>query len=180
MANPNPPHRSPNIVPHEVTQDKIKLGHAPPLSPVHADDAPIANLFEELHGLSHNKCISDPRETTGLTPARKKHGAPICHASYLRVGSAIQEQLAKQLSSLLHVSNSVAEGNNCLSDNFVVSSGGDAATNLYVDALSPNDNDYNPTPEYLIPPPQRWNEKKFNTKSSEPKLVLDRSFMCFL
>ncbi len=53
-------------------------------------------------------------------------------------------------------------------------------TNLYVDALWSDDDDYNPTPEYLIPPPQRWHKKKVNTKSSNPKIVLDRSFMCFL
>jgi hypothetical protein len=155
MADPNPPPRSPNIAPHKVTQDKIKLAHTPPSSPIHANDAPIVNLFGKLRRLSQNKRISGPRETARLTPTRKKHGAPIYHASYLKARSVIQEQLAKRLLSSLHVSNSVTEGNNCLHDQLIVSPDGDAVTNLDVDAASSNDNDYNPTPEYLILPHQK-------------------------
>ncbi len=180
MADPNPPPRLPDIVPQNVQSGQNKACTCSPLSSVHANDTPIANLFGESHGLSHNKRISNPRETTGLTPARKKYGAPIHRASYLKVQSAIQEQLAKWLSLLLHVLNSLAEGNNCLSDQPVVPPNGDAMTNLDVDVLSSDDDDYNPAPEYLIPPPQRWHKKKINTKSSKPKVVLDRSFMWFL
>jgi hypothetical protein len=147
MADPTPPPCLPNIVPHEVTQDKIKLAHAPPSSPVHANDAPIANLFGESHGLSQNMCISAPRETIKLTPAKKKHGTPICLASYLKARSVIQEQLAKWLLlSLLHVLNSVAEGNNCLHDQPVISLDGGVMTNLDVDAVLSDNDDYNPTP----------------------------------
>jgi hypothetical protein len=138
----------PNIVPHEVTQDEIKFAHAPPLSPVHADDAPIANLFGKLLGLSQNKCISAPRETTGLTPARKKHGTPIHRASYLKAHSVNQEQLAKRLLLSLHVLNSVAEGNNGSRDQPIVSPDDDAMTNLAMDAVASNDDDYNLTPKY--------------------------------
>jgi hypothetical protein len=159
MANPNTLPHLPDIVPHKVTQDKIKLAHAPPSFPIHADDTPIANCFGDLRGLSQNKCIPGPRETTGLTPVREKHGAPICHASYLKAQSVIQEQLAKWLSSLLHVLNSVTEGDDGLCDQPIVSLNGDAATNLNVDATSSNDDDYNLMPEYLIPPSQRWHKK---------------------
>jgi hypothetical protein len=129
-----------NIVPHEVTQAKIKLAHAPPLSPLHGDDAPIANLFGEFCGLSYNKRISNPRKTTRLTLARKKHGTPIRRDSYLKAQSVILEQLAKRLSLLLHISNSIAERNNHSSDQPVVPLNGVATTNLYVDGLL-SDND---------------------------------------
>jgi hypothetical protein len=67
-----PPTRLPEIAPHEGTQDKIKLAHAPPLSPIHANDTPIANLFGKLRGLSQNKRISAPRETTALISIEKE------------------------------------------------------------------------------------------------------------
>ncbi len=36
---------SPSLIPHGITIDKIKLAHAPSLSPVRANDAPVVNLF---------------------------------------------------------------------------------------------------------------------------------------
>jgi hypothetical protein len=65
----------------------------------------------------------------------------------------IQEQLAAEQSSL-HGSNRVAEGNNSLCNQPVVNPDGDAAPNLNDDAVSSNDNEYNPTPKHLPHPPQ--------------------------
>ncbi len=57
---------------------------------------------------------------------------------------------------------------------------GDATPNLNKDAASSNNDEYNPTPNYLLPPPPRQHKKKVNNKSSELNVVIDRSFMCFL
>ncbi len=88
----------------------------------------------------------------------------------------IQKQLAKWLKTSLHVSNSLAGGDNAQP---VVSPDGEAAVDVDEDAASSDNDEYNPMPELLPPPPQR-NKKKATTKGSDPKLVLDRNFMCFL
>ncbi len=77
----------------------------------------------------------------------------------------------------LHISNSIAGGDDAQP---VVSPNGEAAVDADKDAASSDDNKYNPMPEYLLPPPQQQNKKKATTKGSNPKLVLDRNFMCFL
>ncbi len=85
----------------------------------------------------------------------------------------IQEQLAKRLETSLHVSDSVAGGDDAQP---VVSPNGESAVNVDEDASS-DDDKYNPAPEYLLHPPPRRNKKKATTKGSNPKLVLDRNFL---
>jgi hypothetical protein len=51
----------PSLVPHGITLDEIMLAHAPPLSPVHANDAPGVTLFCGLQGVSQNKRLTLPR-----------------------------------------------------------------------------------------------------------------------
>ncbi len=84
----------PSLVPHGITLDKIRLAHAPSSSPVRADDAPVANLFCGSRGVSQNKRLSLPRETSGHTPARKKHGGTTRCASSVKAQEAIKEMLA--------------------------------------------------------------------------------------
>jgi hypothetical protein len=91
-SEPSP--SSPSLVPHGVTLHEIRLAHAPSSSPVHADDAPVANLFCGSRGVSQNKRLSLPRETSGHTPARKKHGGTTRRASSVKAQGAIQEMLA--------------------------------------------------------------------------------------
>ena len=47
-----------------------------------------------------------------------------------------------------------------------------------VDDLA-NTKDYDPVPVVTTPPPKSW-PKTVRNKNSEPKLILDRNFMCFL
>ncbi len=89
----------------------------------------------------------------------------------------IQQQLVKWLEMSLHVSNSVAEGDDAQP---VMSPNGEAAVYDDEDAVSSDNDEYNPTPNYLLPPPPQWNKKKATTKGSNPKLVFDRIFLCFL
>jgi hypothetical protein len=89
----------------------------------------------------------------------------------------IQEQLAKRLKMSLHVSNSIAGGDDAQP---VKSPNGEAAVDVDEDTASSDDGEYNPTLEYLLPPPPQRNKKKATTKDSNPKLVLNRNFMCFL
>jgi hypothetical protein len=92
----------PSLIPHGITLDKIRLAHAPPLSPVRADDALVANLFCGLQGVSQNKKLSLPRTKLGHTPARKKRGGTTHRVSSVKARGEIQEMLAA-----LHVDNSV-------------------------------------------------------------------------
>jgi hypothetical protein len=94
-----------SLVPHGITLDEIRLAHAPPLSPVRANNAPVVNLFCGLQGVSQNKRLSLPREMSGHTPARKKHGGTIRHASSVKARGAIKELLAT-----LHVDDSLDRG----------------------------------------------------------------------
>ncbi len=89
----------------------------------------------------------------------------------------IQQQLAKWLKMSLHVSNSIAGGDDAQP---IVSPNGEAAVDDDQDAASSDDDEYNPTPEYLLPPPLQRNKKKATTKGSNLKLVLNRNLMCFL
>jgi hypothetical protein len=84
----------PSLVPHGVTLNKIRLAHAPPSSPVRANDAPVMNLFCGSRGVSQNKRLSLPRTKLGHTPARKKRGGTMRRASSVKARGAIQEMLA--------------------------------------------------------------------------------------
>jgi hypothetical protein len=95
----------PSLIPQGVTLDKIRLTHAPPLSPVHADDAPVANLFCNLQGVSQNKKLSLPRAKLVHTLARKKRGGTTHCVSSVKARGAIQEMLA-----ILHVEDLVNHG----------------------------------------------------------------------
>ncbi len=94
MADLTTPPRSPNLVPHEVTKGAINIGHAPQSSPVHADNAPVANLFCDSQGVSQNKRLSLLREKLGHTPARKKQGGRTSRTSSVKARGAIWELLA--------------------------------------------------------------------------------------
>ncbi len=174
MDNPNPPPRLPNIVPHEVTKGKINIARAPQSSPARAAKAPVANLFGNLRGFPPlNKHLSAPKETTGLTPARKKHDRMTHQASSVKARGAIQELLAAELSSL-HVEDlfdGCAESSN-LHQTIVTPDGDDALHES-------NDDKHHPKSKVSIVPPQRQHNK-VHKKTSEPKLVIDRNFMCFL
>ncbi len=174
MADPNPPPRLPDIFPHKVTKEEMNIVHTLQSSPARAAEAPVANLFGDLHGFPPlNKRLSTPRETTGLTPARKKHGRTTRRASSVKARGAIQELLAAELSSL-HVEDSF-DGCAELSDlqQTIVTPDGDNALH------ESNNDDYHPKSIVSIVPPQRQHNK-VHTKTSEPKLVIDGNFMCFL
>jgi hypothetical protein len=89
----------------------------------------------------------------------------------------VQEQLAKRLETSLCISNSIAGGDDAQP---IVSPNGEAAVDVDKDAESSDDDEYNLTPEYLLPSPPQRNKKKATTKGSNPKLVINWNFMCFL
>jgi hypothetical protein len=153
MANPNPPPRS-DIIPHKVIKGEINIAHAPQSSPVRAAKAPVANLFGDMLGFPPlNKRLSSPRETTGLTPARKKHSRTMHSASSVKVRGIIQELLAAELSSL-HVEDSFdgcAESSN-LHRTIVTPVGGNTLHKS-------NDVDYHPKFVVSVVPPQRQHNK---------------------
>jgi hypothetical protein len=171
MADPTPPPRLHDILPHKVTKGEINIAHVPQSSPVQAAKAPLANLFGNLHGFPPlNKHPSSPRETTGLTPARKKHGGTTRRASSVKARAAIQELLAAELSSL-HIEDlfdGCAESSD-LHWTIVTPDGGNA--------LHESDNDdHHPESVVSIVPPQRQHYK-VHKKTSKPKLVIDRKFV---
>ena len=107
MTNPFPPPRSPDCPPHEVTHAEVIITQAEPSSPMCADEAPVANLFGGLLGVTQNKRPSIPREKSGHTPARKKHGDATQCASSVRAQAAIQDTLSSEMCTL-HVDNSIS------------------------------------------------------------------------
>jgi hypothetical protein len=178
MANSTPLLRSPNLTPHVVIYDKIMLPHAPHLSPVHANDAPVANLIAFARGGSQNKHVPTPREKTGHTPARKKHGGVMRHALFAKARGAIQELLALELFCIPSLT-ALLKAAILHRIPPIVTPIGDAPANIKNNGLSSNDDDYIPMPEsLLLPLPTQ--KHKVNNKKSKPKVVLDRSFLCFL
>ena len=141
------------------------------------DKSPVVNLFGGLLGFTLKKIQSIEREKSGHTPARKKHAHTTCRASSVWVRFAIQEALSAEISSL-HVDDSLS-GRVELSDDcrtMIVTPDGDEDDERISD--SADDSDYddalvaNPTPKSL--------PMNIRNKKSEPKLTLDRSFVCFL
>ena len=136
---------------------------------------PPENIFS---GFFQSKRVSAPRETTGLTPAKKKHMNMTCLASSLKTRthcasslktqSAIQEALATEL-TLLHVDNS--SNLHCMT--IITPNGNKAANGLPKDS---DDDDYHPNS--IVPLPLKQHKKMVQV--SETKLVVDRKFMCFL
>ncbi len=163
-SEPSP--SSPSLIPHGVTYDEIRLAHAPSLSPVRADNAPVANLFCGSQGVSQNKRLSLPRETSGHTPARKKHGRTTRRASLVKAQGAIQEMLAA-----LQVDDESSDLHRpIVTPNCNVARVGD-----HEDDSSDNE-DYHPMSGH-VPPPSSCLPKQ---KKIEPKIILDHSFLTFL
>ena len=106
MTEPPPPPRSPNCAPHEVTHAEINIAQTAPPSPVHPDASPVANLFCGSQGVSQNKRTSIPRDKSGHTPARKKHGNATRRSASVKARVAIQEALSAEMSTL-HVDDSL-------------------------------------------------------------------------
>jgi hypothetical protein len=142
------------------------------------DESPVTNLFGGSLGLTLNKRQSIEREKSGHTPARKKHGHTTCRASSVWARVAIQEALSAEMSSL-HVDDSLSRRVELLDKcrTMIVTPDGDEDDEQCIDNLA-DDSDYddapvaNPTPK-LLP-------RKIRNKKSEPKLTLNRNFMCFL
>jgi hypothetical protein len=156
----------PSLIPHGITLDKIRLAHAHTLSPMRADDAPVANLFCGLRGVSQNKRLSLPREKSGHTPARKKHGGTTRCTSSVKAQGAFQEMLAA-----LHVDDkSSALHRPIVSPNCNVAGAGDRKDD------SSNDEDYHPMSVHIPPPPSCLPKQK----KIKPRIVLDGGFMTFL
>jgi hypothetical protein len=148
MTDPTPPPRSPDLIPHAVAKGEINIAHAPPSSPVCAHDSLVANLFHDLREVTQNKRPSTPREKSGHTPARKKHGRTTHWASSVKAQGIIHELLSAELSSL-HVDDSlhiVAE----LSEmhRMIVTPDGDDSDDGMNES---DDNDYHPPSD--APPP---------------------------
>ncbi len=174
MANPPPPPKPPYLVPHNVTQNKIIIAHAPHLSLVHANanDAPVANLFCDVCTFSQNKLHSFPREKTGHMLARKKHGRSMRCASSIKACAVVQEQLASE-PTLLHVS--LSTGNDSVDLNGTIDShDGNNANDRHNDGNTSNGNYYHPT---SVGPPLPLCKPAH--KKIEPMIVLDHTFMTF-
>ena len=178
MAEPPPPPRSPDCPPHEVTHAEVNIAQAAPPSPMRPNEAPVANLFGVSQGVTQNKRSSIPREKSGHTPARKKHGDTTQHASSVRMRVAIQEALSAKMSTLQvddSLSGCIESSDHC--QTMIITPDRDYDDNQRVND-SANDKDYDPAP-IANPPPKSWPNRVQN-KNSEPKLILDRNFMCFL
>jgi hypothetical protein len=139
----------PSLIPDGITLDKKRLAHAPPSSPVRADDASVANLFCGLQGVSQNKRLSLPRVKLGRTPARNKRGRTMRQASSVKAQGAIQEMLAA-----LHIDDLVDRGAKLtdlhlpiVTPNCNVAGVGD-----HKDDTSDNE-DYHPDTTGHVPPP---------------------------
>ena len=138
------------------------------------DKSPVANLFGRSLGFTLNKRQSIEREKSGHTPARKKHGHTMCHASSVWARVAIQDALSAEMSSL-HVDDSLSRRvellDKCQTMN--VTPDRDEDDEQRIDNLA-DDSDYddapvaNPTPT-LLP-------RKIRNKKSEPKLTLARQW----
>jgi hypothetical protein len=142
------------------------------------DESPVTNLFGGSLGFTLNKRQSIEREKSGHTPARKKHGHTTCRASSVRARVAIQEALSVEMSSL-HVDDSLSRHvelpNNCRT--MIVTPDGDEDDEQRIDD-SADDSDYDDAP--VANPTSKSLRRKIHNKKSEPKLTLDRNFMCFL
>ena len=142
------------------------------------DKLPVANLFGGSLGFTLNKRQSIEREKSGHTTARKKHGHTTCRASSVRARVAIQEALSADMSSL-HVDDSLS-GRVDFSDycrTMIVTPDGDDDDKQRIDDLADN-SDYDDVP--AANPTLKSLPRKIRKKKSEPKLTLDRNFMCFL
>jgi hypothetical protein len=171
-TDPTPPPRSPDLVPYAVTKGKINIAHAPPSSPVCAHDSPVANLFCDFQEVTQNKRPSTPREKSGHTPARKKHGRTTHRASSVKGQGVIPELLSAKLFSL-HVDDSlhgVAESSEV--HRMIVTPDGDDSD----DGMNESDDD-NYHPPSNAPPPSSRPPPPRNQKKTEPKITLDCSFM---
>jgi hypothetical protein len=171
MTNPNPPPHLPDLIPHKITKGEINITHAPQTSPICVNDAPVANLFCNLQGVSQKK-ISIPTARTGHTPARKKQNRTTCHTSAVKARLANQDLLAA-----LHVEKSFDCG--AASSDLhltVVTTDGYNARDGHNKGNTSDDDDYYPTSIVHPPPPSRLQTKK----KIEPKIVLDCTFMTFL
>jgi hypothetical protein len=128
---------------------KLNIAHAPPSSPVRANDALVANLFGGSQGASQNKRLSLPREKSGHTPARKKHGRTTHCASSVKAGGAIRELLAA-----LHVDDSFDRGAGSLDlHRPIVTPDCNVAGVGDLDDDTSNDENYHPTSGHVPPPP---------------------------
>ena len=178
MTEPPPPPRSPDCAPHEVTHAEINIAQAAPHSPMRPDESPVTNLFGGSLGFTLNKRQSIEREKSGHTPARKKHGHTTCRASSVWARVAIQEALSAEMSSL-HVDDSLSRRvelpDNCRT--MIVTPGGDEDDEQRIND-SADDSDYDDAP--VANPTSKSLPRKIRNKKSEPKLTLDRNFMCFL
>ena len=94
------PLRSPDCPPHEVTHAEVNITQAAPSSPMRTNKTLVANLFGVSQGVTQNKISLIPREKTGHTPVRKKHGDATQRASSVRARIAIQEALSAEMSTL--------------------------------------------------------------------------------
>ena len=142
------------------------------------DKLPVANLFGGSLGFTLNKRQLIEREKSGHTPARKKHGHTTCRASSVRALVEIQEALSAEMSSL-HVDDSLS-GRVDLSDycqTMIVTPDRDDDDEQRIDNSADNI-DYDDAP--VANPNPKSLPRKIRKKKSEPKLTLDRNFMCFL
>jgi hypothetical protein len=142
------------------------------------DDLPVANLFGGSLGFTLNKRQSIEREKSSHTPTRKKHGHTTCRASSVRARVAIQEALSVKMSSLhvnVSLSRRVELPDNCR--RMIVTPDGDVDDEQRIND-SADDSDYDDAP--VANPTSKSLPSKIRNKKSEPKLTLDRNFMCFL
>ena len=175
MTNSIPPPGSPNIVPPGVTNAKINIPNKPLSSPVPPNVAPVANLFSGLLGVTKNKRPLIRREESGHTPARKKHGNTMCRASSVKTRIAIQDALTADMLSL-HVNNPCDELSYQPMTAVITPNGNCGDADGDRGNAESDDEDYSPDP--ITPPNQQ--QKRVKKKKSDPKVVLDRNFMCIL
>jgi hypothetical protein len=114
-----------------------------------ADDALVAILFGGSQGASQNKRLSLPREMSGYTPTRKKHGGTTHRPSLVKAGGGIWELLAA-----LHVDNSFDRGAESsdlhrpiVTPDCNVAGVGDLNNDTF------DDKDYHPMSGHVPPPP---------------------------
>ena len=154
MAELPPPPRSPDCLPNEVTHAEVNITQAAPPSPMRTNEAPVANLFGVSQGVTQNKRSSIPREKTGPTPARKKHGDATRRASSVRARVAIQEALSTKISTLQvddSLSGCIESSDHC--QMIIITPDRDDNNDQRVDD-SADDKDYDPAPIANPPPNQ--------------------------
>ncbi len=131
-----------------------------------AYDSPVANLFCDLPDVTQNKRPLIPRDKSGHTPARKKHGGVTSRASSVQAQEVIQVLLAAELSSM-HVDNSF--------DGIAKSS--DMHHTIVTPDCNNADDGINESNDEDYHPPSVAPRKQ---KKIKPKIVLNCSFMTFL